>query len=119
MSDYQESWEALPAEVRDVHRALTSLCEEVEAVDWYHQRVALCSDPELKAILAHNRDEEIEHACMAIEWLRRSMPAWDENLRTYLFKDAPVTEIEDEATAGDSAALVARDLGIGKPREGA
>ncbi len=55
------------------------------------------SDPELKSLVAHNRDEEIEHACMAIEWLRRNMPAWDEQLRMYLFTNAPITEIEEGA----------------------
>lgn len=93
MSDYSEPNEALAAEDRDVHRALASLKEEVEAIDWYHQRVALCEDPALREVLAHNRDEEIEHACMALEWLRRAMPGWDDQLRGHLFKEGP---IEDE-----------------------
>lgn len=92
MSDYHEPFEALSPEVRDAHRALTSLKEEIEAVDWYHQRVAICQDPSLRDILAHNRDEEIEHACMALEWLRRHMPGWDEELREQLFKDEAVTD---------------------------
>jgi hypothetical protein len=114
MSDYHEPPEALPPEVRDAHRALTSLKEEIEAVDWYHQRVALCHDASLRDVLAHNRDEEIEHACMTLEWLRRSMPAWDEQLRTYLFKEGP---IEDES--GDEAGPAgkgAADLGVGSLR---
>lgn len=111
MSDYHESWDALPESARDIHRAITSLKEEIEAVDWYHQRVVMCSDPHLQKILAHNRDEEIEHAAMTLEWLRRNMPKWDENLRTYLFTDGDVTELEHGAEAPGSAS----DLGVGKP----
>ena len=113
MTDYHEPYEELPPEVRDAHRALLSFREEVEAVDWYHQRVALCGDPELKQVLAHNRDEEIEHACMTLEWLRRNMAGWDEQLRTYLFKSTPILESE-----GKGAGAEQRDLGIGKPTSG-
>jgi ferritin-like protein len=97
MSEYHEPESELSAETRNVHRALTSLKEELEAVDWYHQRWEACPDPTLKAILAHNRDEEMEHACMVIEWLRRNVPAWDAALRTYLFTSEPITEIEEAA----------------------
>jgi uncharacterized protein len=99
MTEYHESWDALPEPVKDAHRALTSFKEEIEAIDWYHQRFAMAGNPELAAVLAHNRDEEIEHACMMLEWLRRNMPGWDENLRTYLFQDTPITETEERATA--------------------
>ncbi len=99
----------------NLHRAIVSLMEELEAVDWYNQRAEGCTDPELTKILEHNRDEEIEHACMALEWLRRRIPAWDENLRTYLFTEAPITEIDELETGGsgreDSGG---GDLGIGK-----
>ena len=71
---YHEPIEELSAETRDMHRAITSLMEELEAVDWYNQRVNACSNPELKAILAHNRDEEKEHAAMVLEWIRRRDP---------------------------------------------
>ncbi|MDQ6614612.1 MAG: ferritin-like domain-containing protein [Actinomycetota bacterium] len=84
----------------DRHRAITSLKEELEAVDWYDQRVAATSDPTLAAILAHNRDEEKEHAAMTLEWLRRHDPKLDEVLRTYLFTEGPITEIEAAAEAG-------------------
>jgi hypothetical protein len=120
MSDYHEPPEALSPEVRDAHRALASLKEEIEAVDWYHQRVALAGEPELEAVLAHNRDEEIEHACMTLEWLRRHMPGWDANLRTYLFTDGPITEVEASTTEGgdgeSSGRATARpgDLGIAR-----
>ncbi|HLM94881.1 MAG TPA: ferritin-like domain-containing protein [Acidimicrobiales bacterium] len=83
----------------DRHRALTSLCEELEAVDWYDQRVRATSDASLAAVLAHNRDEEKEHASMTLEWLRRRDPVLDRHLRTYLFRTEPITEIEAEAEA--------------------
>lgn len=119
MSDYHESWDALPAEARDIHRALVSLKEEIEAVDWYHQRLVMTSDPGLREILVHNRDEELEHACMMIEWLRRNMDAWDEHLRAYLFTEAPITEVEqaeteDQGRSGHPAGGSDTDLGIGK-----
>ncbi len=101
MTDYHESWDALPEAVKDAHRALISFKEEIEAIDWYHQRVAMAGDAELAAVLAHNRDEEIEHACMTLEWLRRHMPGWDENLRAYLFHEGPITQAEERATAGE------------------
>lgn len=103
MSQYHEPVEELDLEARDFTRALMSLKEEVEAVDWYNQRVAASNCPELKAIMAHNRDEEIEHAVMTIEWLRRNMPAWDEELRTYLFKTGSITELEEEAMGGEGS----------------
>jgi uncharacterized protein len=81
----------------DRHRAIASLQEELEAVDWYDQRVNATSDESLAAILAHNRDEEKEHAAMTLEWLRRQDPVLDAHLRTYLFTAAPVTAIETEA----------------------
>jgi hypothetical protein len=97
-----EAAELLDASIIDHHRAVTSLCEELESVDWYDQRVAATSDPELAEILAHNRDEEKEHAAMTLEWLRRRDPALDRNLRTYLFTTGPVTGIEAEVEAGSS-----------------
>ena len=100
MSNYHEPYEVLNEKARNISRALNSLKEEIEAIDWYNQRVEASSDPELKAIMAHNRDEEIEHACMALEWLRRNMDGWDKQLRTYLFTSAPVTEVEE--TGGQS-----------------
>src|SRR6202050_5122800 len=74
----------------DRHRAIVSLQEEFEAVDWYDQRVDATTNADLGAILAHNRDEEKEHAAMVLEWLRRQDPALDRNLRKYLFTDAPL-----------------------------
>lgn len=101
MKDYHEPVEELQPQDRNFVRALASLKEEIEAVDWYHQRVAACNDPQLKAILAHNRDEEIEHACMTLEWLRRNMPGWDEELRTYLFTSGDITALEEGEDADE------------------
>lgn len=101
-----ESLERLGADTLDRHRAIASLMEELEAVDWYQQRVDGTDDAELKAILAHNRDEEIEHAAMVLEWLRRNVPKFGEELGTYLFTDGPITEVEEAATTdagGDGA----------------
>lgn len=84
---YHESLEELSEETRDMHRAIISLMEELEAVDWYNQRVDACKNPELRAILAHNRDEEKEHASMVLEWIRRQDPAFDKELKDYLFTD--------------------------------
>ncbi|HET6583406.1 MAG TPA: ferritin-like domain-containing protein [Nannocystaceae bacterium] len=90
MSDYHEPLETLSNAVRDIHRALISLKEEIEAIDWYNQRVAACTDDALRKVLAHNRDEEIEHAVMTLEWVRRNMPGWDEQLRKRLFTKDPI-----------------------------
>ncbi len=85
---------SLPPEAIDRHRVIASIMEELEAVDWYDQRVHATTDETLAAVLAHNRDEEKEHAAMGLEWLRRHDPVWDRVLRTYLFTDAPITEVE-------------------------
>jgi ferritin-like protein len=113
---YHEPIELLSAEVMDRHRAIISLREELEAVDWYDQRVAASPDAALREILAHNRDEEKEHAAMTLEWLRRHDAKWDEVLRTYLFTTDDVLEIEHEAEDADRAAG-GRDLGLGDLRE--
>jgi uncharacterized protein len=97
MTQYHEPVEFLDEDTLNISRALNSLKEEIEAVDWYHQRVVATKDEELKKIMAHNRDEEIEHACMTIEWLRRNMGTWDEELKTYLFKTGSITELEEGA----------------------
>ncbi len=94
----------LSAETLDRHRAISSLMEELEAVDWYDQRIEAASDSELAEILAHNRDEEKEHAAMVLEWLRRRDPVWDEYLKTYLFREGPIREAEAEAQSAESEA---------------
>lgn len=87
---YHEPINELSDETKDMHRAIVSLMEELEAVDWYNQRVDACSDPELKAILEHNRDEEKEHAAMVLEWMRRKDATFDKELKDYLFTEAPI-----------------------------
>ncbi len=87
---YHEEIGDLSDETRDMHRAITSLMEELEAVDWYNQRVDACKDAELKKILAHNRDEEKEHAAMVLEWIRRQDSVLDKELKDYLFSDGPI-----------------------------
>jgi ferritin-like protein len=89
--------EGLSAHARENHRALASLIEELEAIDWYNQRVDVTGDEELRAILKHNRDEEMEHAAMTLEWLRRNMPVFSEELKTYLFTSGSITEAEESA----------------------
>jgi uncharacterized protein len=110
----------LSDEIQDRHRAIVSIMEELEAVDWYDQRVHGATDQDLAAILAHNRDEEKEHAAMALEWLRRRDPKLDAALRTYLFTEGSVLTIEKKAeAAGNGGAAAARgdgSLGIGSLR---
>jgi len=84
---YHEPVAELSHATRDYHRAIVSLMEELEAVDWYNQRIHACKDDELRAILVHNRDEEKEHAAMTLEWIRRRDPVFDKELREYLFTD--------------------------------
>ena len=87
---YHEPIEELSDETRDMHRAIVSLMEELEAVDWYNQRADACKDKALKAILAHNRDEEKEHAAMLLEWIRRKDPASSKQLKDNLFTEKPI-----------------------------
>jgi len=87
---YHEPINELTDATRDMHRAITSLMEELEAVDWYNQRVDACVDTELKAILEHNRDEEKEHAAMVLEWIRRRDPRMNKELKDYLFTEKPI-----------------------------
>jgi ferritin-like protein len=99
----------LPGEVVDRHRAIVSIMEELEAVDWYDQRVSAGGDPELAAVLAHNRDEEKEHAAMTLEWLRRRDPVLDRMLRTYLFTEGSILAVEESETDSEQTG----DPGIG------
>ncbi|MFW6369814.1 MAG: encapsulin-associated ferritin-like protein [Bacteroidota bacterium] len=96
MQNYHEPPSELSAEVRDYSRALVSLKEEIEAIDWYNQRLNATSDQQLKKILKHNLEEEIEHACMVLEWLRRHMDGWDEKMEQYLFTEKDIVKIEDD-----------------------
>lgn len=102
----------LPDSVKDRHRAIVSIMEELEAVDWYDQRVAVATDDQLREVLAHNRDEEKEHAAMTIEWLRRNDPTFDRMLRTYLFTEANILAVEETATEGEDA-IAPEPIGVG------
>lgn len=112
---YHESPDTLSRDTRLQHQAIASLMEELEAVDWYQQRIDATSDAELKMILAHNRDEEKEHAAMLLEWLRRRDPCLDRQLKTYLFTQGDVAE-QEEAGSG-TAAGGSESLGIGSLRK--
>ena len=92
-----ESMEVLSKKTKNMHRAIVSLIEELEAVDWYNQRVDACENEELQAILAHNRDEEKEHAAMLLEWIRRQDDSFDKELRDYLFSDKSIVALEKRA----------------------
>ena len=122
---FHESADVLQPGTKDRHRAIVSLMEELEAVDWYDQRIDAAEDEDLRGILRHNRDEEKEHASMLLEWLRRQDEAWDRFLRIYLFSDGPITDLaeaveaagEDEGGAGAAGAAPsggrASSLGLG------
>jgi ferritin-like protein len=94
-----EPYDLLSDETKNLHRAIVSLVEELEAVDWYNQRASVCPDEELRAVLRHHRDEEIEHAMMNLEWIRRHDAVFDRHMRTYLFSSGLITEVEAEAKA--------------------
>jgi ferritin-like protein len=106
----------LSPETIDRHRAIVSLMEELEAVDWYDQRVQAATDDELRAVLAHNRDEEKEHAAMMLEWLRRNDPTFAAHLATYLNSKGSITEVEESTKAGASSPSEA-ERGSETPRD--
>jgi ferritin-like protein len=113
---YHEPIELLSEPTKNLHRALVSLREELEAVDWYQQRAEACSDAELAAVLTHNKNEEIEHAMMTLEWIRRHDAVVDTNLKTYLNTTGPITEVEKQTMAGGAGGErgpASPSLGIG------
>jgi ferritin-like protein len=93
MQNHHETPDYLSQETREYIRALNSLKEEIEAIDWYQQRLDATADKQMKKILIHNRDEEIEHACMMLEWIRRYMDGWNERLQIYLFTEKDIVKI--------------------------
>lgn len=117
---YHEPTDQLSNEAMELHRGINSLIEELEAVNWYNQRADVTADEELKATVLHNRDEEIEHAVMLFEWLRRRLPEVDEEMRTYLFTEMPITAVEEAAEGeggeGEDADGGDGSLGIGPGR---
>ena len=100
-NDYHEPASEMTKKQREIVRAINSLKEEIEAVDWYYQRVAVTDDKELKEIMWHNAEEEIEHAMMTLEWLRRNQEGWDEQMRTYLFCEGNIMEAEENSKKDD------------------
>lgn len=115
---YHEDPNQLSDFAKDYHRIIQSTMEELEAVDWYNQRAECATDAEAKAIIEHNRDEEIEHACMGIEWLRKNSPVWDKMLREFLFKDGDVVGNEQAMTgkeeSDESSSSVTLNIGKNK-----
>ena len=112
-----EAKEDLAPATLDRHRGIVSLMEELEAMDWYQQRIDAAGDPDLTAVLAHNRDEETEHAAMSLEWLRRQDPVLDEHLREYLFTEGSIVALEAEIEGeGGGGAPGDGSLGIGSLR---
>jgi len=110
---YHEPIELLSDGTKNLHRALVSLREELEAVDWYQQRAEACTDAELAAVLTHNKNEEIEHAMMTLEWLRRNHPVFAKNIDTYLDTTGPITAVEAAAVGSGGGAAASTSLGIG------
>jgi hypothetical protein len=116
-AQFHESEERLQPKTREHHRAIVSLMEELEAVDWYDQRIDATEDEDLRAILVHNRDEEKEHAAMVLEWLRRRDPQLDGFLRQYLFTEGSITGLEEAIEVGGDGSGNGASLGIGSLRE--
>ncbi len=103
-----EPAEQLSDATKNMHRAIVSLMEELEAVDWYQQRAEACNDEELRGVLVHNKNEEIEHAMMNLEWIRRHSDVFDANIKTYLNAKGPILAVEKQQSGGEPAARAAR-----------
>lgn len=115
---YHEPMDLLSEETRNMHRAIVSLKEELEAVDWYQQRAEACSDEELRGVLVHNKNEEIEHAMMNLEWIRRHSKVFDANIKTYLNAKGPILAVEKQQSGSEGgptgeATASSSSLGIG------
>jgi ferritin-like protein len=124
---YHEPLNLISEKTKDLHRAITSLMEELEAIDWYQQRAEATQDPTLRAVLEHNRNEETEHAMMVLEWIRRNNPIFDVNVHTYLMQEGPITEIEkikkdgsngptSGSTSSSGSSSSGESLGVGSLR---
>jgi ferritin-like protein len=110
---YHEPLELLSEDTRNLHRAIVSLCEELQAVDWYHQRAEACSDDELRAVISHNENEEIEHAMMNLEWIRRHSSVFDANIKKYLGSTGSILAVESAGGGEASAASASPGVGLG------
>jgi ferritin-like protein len=121
---YHEPIELLSEATKNMHRAIVSLKEELEAVDWYQQRAEACSDDELRGVLVHNKNEEIEHAMMNLEWIRRHSEVFDENIKTYIGAKGPILAVEKAQAASESGggagkpSSISATLGIGSLKGG-
>ncbi|MDD2266302.1 ferritin-like domain-containing protein [Sulfuricurvum sp.] len=108
---FHEDPNLLSDSTKDYHRIIESTMEELEAIDWYNQRAEAATDPAAKAIMEHNRDEEIEHACMGLEWLRRNSPVWDAMMKKFLFTSGDIvvqeSAVADQTTQTDSLPAIA------------
>ena len=104
-----------------LHQAIVSVMEEIEAVDWYRQRADDAEDETLKALLLHNMREEMEHASMLLEWIRRHDEDFARHMKTYLFTEKPILEIEDRgktaATGGAKPGRSGAGFTVGRLRE--
>jgi ferritin-like protein len=116
-TEYHEPFELLSAETIDMHRALVSAIEELEAIDWYQQRADACVDDDLTKILLHNKKEEIEHFLMTLEWIRRRNPTFSEYMKKYLFTEGAITEIESRVQTASPGRPTDGSLGIGGLKE--
>ena len=114
---YHEPIELLSAETIDMHRALVSAIEELEAIDWYQQRADASVDGDLTKILLHNKNEEIEHFLMTLEWIRRRSPAFSERMKKYLFSEGDITALESRLKSSSSGRPADGSLGIGGLKE--
>lgn len=112
-ANFHEPIEKLSDRTLELHRGIVSLIEELEAIDWYQQRIDATDDEELKKILEHNRDEEKEHAAMSLEWLRRKDVGFDKQLRDYLFTEGSIADREESEGNGDGKAPSGESLNIG------
>jgi len=123
---YHEPIELLSEETKNMHRAIVSLKEELEAVDWYQQRAEACSDDELRAVIVHNKNEEIEHAMMNLEWIRRHSEVFDANIKTYINSKGSILAVEKAASegggggggGGSKPSTGAASLGVGSLKGG-
>jgi hypothetical protein len=116
-TELHERIESLSAETIDMHRALVSAIEELEAIDWYQQRADASVDADLVKILLHNKNEEIEHLCMTLEWIRRRNPAFSERMSKYLFSEGEITELERRSKSPSPSSSKDGSLAIGGLKE--
>src|SRR4051794_35826075 len=113
-----EPYDLLSDDTKNLHRAIVSLIEELEAVDWYNQRASVTPDAELRAVLMHHRDEEVEHAMMNLEWIRRNDPVFDAHMKTYLFTTGSIMAVEAAAEVKDVEAAQTRPSAVGGANAG-